>query len=291
MALAAPAANAALVNMGGILIDPDFSQLLPPLADFTGQHKFLQFYVDDSSASGGIERTDVNPNATPLLTDAKAPVLVEVGDVLTGVGYIDIINGEETPNFCANSNCRLEFVFGGFKITDFYSPGDPVVIPLFEGGWINVYIDNSPPFLGSTYSAARIAEIDDNPLWLSLEARELTFDPAGPLGPFTTTLNFSSGSFLNGSVEAVLDVVGGLAKDNFDTNTINVPALGVLGGDLTYSGNARFTGENSLFSEEGNGQFRGDSIIDVPEPASLALLGIGLLGVGGMQMRRKNAKA
>jgi hypothetical protein len=283
MVLAAPAANAAFITVGGVTWDPDSTA--PPAFgdDFTGQTKFVQWYVDETSSSGLLTRTDFGLN--PLQSQAESIAGIAIGDVLVGVGKIDIINGEN--NFIDLSDLdipfipggELTFVFGGFKVAAFLSPS----IPQFTGGWLNVYTDTTAPFLNAPQGIPE-AEASDGNLWLSLDARSVDIDPTA--GVTLSTLAFGpTANLFGGAVTAFFDVKGGAAFGNFDTNAQQ------FGTDVKYTGNARFEdvfGNLVDIAKDGNGQVTAETI---PEPATLALVGLGLLGMGGLSAARKRAKA
>lgn len=275
---AAPAL-AGNVSVGGVTWDPDFSQAFPPLDDFTAQTKFAQWYVDSTSATAMIDVSDIG--VVPNPADAIAVGAANLGDVLVGYGFIDVINGSGEVDFCTNYPCRLTYTFGGFEITGLSAsstPGAP--IPLFDGGWVNFYLDDTAPFVGNP-NLTNPNEAATGDLWLSATAESFI----NGLGE-TTSLNFLTGSIFTGSAEAFLSVIGGAAYGNFDTDVYTAPGGAVA--DFQYSGNASFTNENGLpdptilFSTNGNGQLRGDSI---PEPGILFLFGAGLVGLGVMRKK------
>lgn len=276
---AAPAI-AGSVSVGGVTWDPDFSQAFPPLDDFTAQTKFAQWYVGAGTPTAGVGVGAGNIGVVPNPADAIAVGAADVGDVLVGYGFIDVINGTGEVDFCTNYPCRLTYTFGGFEVTDFSASLNAQPRPLFTGGWVNFYLDDTAPFVGNP-NLTNPSEAATGNLWLSAVAETFTND----LGE-STTLNFLEGGIFTGSAEAFLSVIGGAAFGNFDTDLFTAP--GGATADFLYSGNASFTNASgqvdptAQFSTNGNGQLRGDSI---PEPGILFLFGAGLVGLGVMRKK------
>lgn len=233
-------AHASMINVGGVVWDPDAVNISD--SDFTARYNFNQFFT---TAANQVANVD---NATPDYTKAINPLTVVGGNVLQGVGEINKFNGVDYGNtsstvggaFCPS--CELTFVFGGFAIT---GPNT------LSNGWLRIYVDDTPDFNISTDPAAKAADGD---LFLSLEAVSNQF--------------LSASGFQSGFLTNYFKVVGGLAASNFDTDSMQFAS------DLLSSAAAQFTNPN--FIATSSGQISGNTI---PEPSSIFLLGVALLGL------------
>lgn len=280
MALAAPVANAALINVGGVVWDPDWVDAGDPnRTDFAGSSDFTQWFQSNSNG--------INLANQVGIQNADSPV----GSFLYGVGIFNTFNAANNitgspnpdttpPNFCPG--CELTYEFGGIKITaNTGTATSPVyTIDISQAYW-NVYVDSPGDYDANSTTAANIGNAIDGTLFLSGGFDVFQLQNAA------FTVNLAGTANLSGGVQALLSVNGGLAFENFDTNTFSNGRAGFS--DLFYTASSQFNipaGGAGIFSTKSTGEFQGDTVA-VPEPASLALLGIGLLGIGGMRFRKQ----
>lgn len=221
------------INVGGVVWDPD------SIFDFT-------------SSTNLVEVTATN-----------------IGDVINGYGIINNINATLPASFCPS--CELTYEFGGYTLlTDLSSPsvGDSFT---FTGGFLKVYVDNTPDYNSDSRASAL-----DGALWLNLLAVDATGDNSGVTLEGSLTAVVLSGGLptLSGQGFGYFDVVGGWAAGNIDTN-------GQFGGrDLSYTSDFQpFPSSGTTtdgYTHFGTGDLAGSSI---PEPSTIALFGLTLLGL------------
>lgn len=188
---------------------------------------------------------------------------------ISGYGVIGTMNGKGFTGvdaFC--DNCDLYFNFSGLTPFGLNILPDGSNVVTYSGGSVNLYVDSTSdinPFDLSTLTAASTTVELDDLLWLSLDIS----------GTFIGT---SFGNILAGI--GYLDVTGGLAADYFDSNSIDNFSTG-LRSDVSFT--TSFSQVQNLLSANGSGNFSGRSI---PEPTSLAIFGLGLLGLAGAARRK-----
>ncbi len=198
---------------------------------------------------------------------------LNVGDTFSGYGQITSVNA--SGSFCAT--CQLTYEFGGYTLT---SAGLSFTA---TGGWLNVYVQDTSDAGYTAFSAGNKSSATDGTLWLSLVGNSNYFGGSTTLAG-TVTIPNSNGA--SGQGVGYFDVVGGLAAAYLDTN-------GQPGGaDLTYTSsfqplNQPIVNDGVIVATHfGTNEVLGDS--QVPEPATLALLGLGLVGLG-LSRRAKKA--
>lgn len=215
-----------------------------------------------------------------------------INETISGHGTIDRVNGSNDPDYYCNG-CEITYTFGGFKLIEFI-PGAGVNgfggSFAFTGGWVNVYVDYST----TAFDPAIIANSGDGTLWLSLVA---VSQPTAVGGATLTGALFDArAATLAGAGGSYLNVTGGVAAAYLDTNNAKdqcVETGGLFCPDMYFNSDFSFNrilaqATEGALTHSGSSDIEGRSQ-EIPEPGIIALLGLGLMGIGAARRNKKTA--
>jgi len=208
----------------------------------------------------------------------ESPSLV-IGSTVQGFGSFNLFNGADTATYGGGTNL-LTFAFN-VELTDYTAIN--ATSGFFEyTGSVDVYSTLTSVYSPTNTSAAELATQTYANATSGTSFLTTTLTDADLTG---IGLNFANPASASGTGNGWLDVTGGSAATYFDTNTQTDPNFNDADFTFSSSFNAAPNQHPVGYPTTGTVTVTGDSI-NVPEPTTIALLGLGLLGLGARKRKQ-----
>jgi len=210
-----------------------------------------------------------------------ASPLLAAGDTIEGIGFVNtILDANNVVVWNNGPNDQLAVIFKDYTAVSISSPSAPIEIQ-FTGGLLNIYttMANLVPTGNFTNDEAAILGSQSG-LFLSTVGAPTIF----PNSPVTQDAFINAGTLFNigaGSAQGFLNVTGG-------SQAGNIVKGAVQGNDLSFASSFNSDTTNG-YAASGSLTLKSLAATTVPEPSSLALLAIGVLGFATFSGLRKKA--
>jgi hypothetical protein len=234
----------------------------------------------------------VDTNSTFVFSNLTENFVDAPGEELFGFGKVSQVNNLTGTAFCAAGPCELTYAFSGYTVTSINTAGTENDI-VFSGGTLSLFLDSTPD--ANLAATTGFTDSDTGTPWLTLQGFQTTQTEgpnAGAVGTlFGVGTNFADAENVAGTGTGLLQITGGLAADFFGTDNAITVSSSFQPSIETFTLPISGTNELQITQELLPIPPVTPPVTPIPEPATLALLGIGLLGLGGVSRMRKQGIA